>query len=229
MLSKKEAKAVRGLIQGETKQTANNLINSGDTITNLCAVRNDGTSDTGVGMLATTQDSCEIKHVELRGSFELAALARTAAQMSAVTAHRVRRLIVWWYKYPQSNLPPPPSAVGSLTVDKFLPDDTSNAGQWKVLQDKVFNIGTNVYAVDTGGFTSAIQQNGKIRVDFEEKIIVNKVQKYNDIPTEATLAGQYGTSTAGTVARGLLVMYHIYEGNGGTLTNSCYYRVTYVG
>jgi len=230
MLSKKEAKAVRGLIQGETKQTANNLITSGDTKTNVCAVRSDATSDTGVGMLATTQDSCEIKYVELRGSFELAPLVRTAAQMPAVTSHRVRRLLLWWY-HNIDNLPTVPAAIGALTVDGFLPDDTSNAGQWKVLHDKVFNIGTNVFCVDpaVGTTVNSIAQNGKVRIDFAEKVIVNKVQKYNDIPTPTSLAGQAGSSLPGSVSRGLLVMYHIYEGNGGTLTNVCRYRVTYVG
>ena len=194
--------------------------------TNLCA----SSLGAATGYLQSDADSCQIKFVELRGSYTLAPLARLSNQIAALTPVRVRRMVVWWYKYP-TNVFPTSSRVCPGTTEGLVIPDSENAGSFKVLSDKMFELGTNVYTVDPAATTNVttICQNGKVRVDFVEKVIVNKSQHYFEPPTSASKGGGWGTSGAGVVSRGLLVMYHIYEGDAGTLTSVCKSRVTYVG
>jgi len=238
MLSKKEAKAVRGLIQGDTKQS---IMSSHIAVANLTRDINMTVNDDAgislapstVGKIFTSSDSALIKFVEIRGKYFVSALATTSGGLPALINHSVRRLIVWFYKPID-----PATAGGSMplitevletnAITSQYVSSTANAGRFVVLSDKTYVLGTNVYIAAA----NTMKENGKIQVNFEEKVIVNKSQHYVEPPGSAVApggAGHYSTnSDEGQVSRGLLVMYHVVEGDAGTLGSDVCYRVTYV-
>jgi len=235
MLSKKEAKAVRGLIEGETKQVASAAFEDAlitypvECLT--CA--GGGLASEANGIIDSGQDSVHIKFVELKGYYNLAPLAVTAAGLPATIPVTIRRLVVWFYKpvaEPDAagTLPPITEVLVTNDVKSMVVDDSANAGRFKVLSDKTIVLGSNVYVAAT----STMKETKVGRLYFEEKIIVGKTQKY---VSEAAVAsnnrsGHYDSDVdAGRVSRGLLCMYHVYSGDAGTPTSSMQYRVTYVG
>lgn len=238
MLSKKEAKAVRGLIKGETKQTAIMPVENGDTRSSCMAVRTDGNTS-GAGLLVTDNDSARILHTELNFEYMLKPLGvTTGANLEAQQPVRIRRRVVWWYKYSMSgsDLPAIEDQDTGLTDDEMinLPlDDSANAGKFVVLSDRVFNLGVNQYSTGTGANTS--YQSGPNYIHSQEKVIVNKTTHFLGIPTSTDPGGESGVVGSGTVTRGLLVCYHTIPGSqasgttrGGVLTYQGSMRTTYV-
>jgi len=216
MLSKKEAKQVRGLIQGETKQyeSSENAGSSADPTanpTNLTAAQGaDGYQSATAtdGLIATSQDTALIKFVELRSNYQCTAGAST-----------IRRVLVWWYKKPPSGAadlnPTWLNLTGSsvnTTYNSMFSFDTENAGSYKILSDKTIVLGLN----------------GKQRYTAVEKVIVNKTMHFWEAPDVTTnmMAGRWSDSTApGCISRGVLVLYQYID--GGTASGNCIYRVTY--
>jgi len=242
MLSKKEAKVVRGLIKGDTKQTAI-VTSTGFSGSNSAAAfltSSDTTWQPGAGspVAASTQgliesnlDSVTIKHVEIKGFFDVAPLATTAAGLPATDAIVVRELVVWYYKPTRdaNNLGDGPVNTDVLvtgSVESMVVNDSANAGRFKVLSDKTFNLGSNVYIVAS----NTMKETSKQRVDFERKIVINKVQHYKVPPTDTNKGGHFDSDVdAGQITRGFPVLYYLVTGNAGTFTSSISFRTTYVG
>jgi len=240
MLSKKEAKAVRGLIQGETKQTA--IVTSTAIVgytTEYGAFLTSSYSSWGAapvaasteGLIATDQDSVLIKHIELKGFFDVAPLATTSAGLPTTDPYVVRELVVWYYKPKDvadtgGNGPAVTEVLEAATLHSMVVSDGANAGRFKVLSDKIVNLGSNVYIAAS----NTMKETGKQRVDFERKIIVNKVQRYKVPATQTNKGGHYDSDVdAGQITRGMPVLYYVLAGNAGTLTSSISFRLTYVG
>jgi len=220
MLSKKEAKQVRGLIQGETKETPFVTIVTSDTRSNPTALRVDGVSSS-TGLLQTSQDSVTIKWLELRGTYQTTAVAMSGT----VVPIAIRRIVVWWYKYAldTGNLPGSDKLMtvsGGNSIESMIKNPDENAGSFKILSDKTFDLGTN----------TTVAVNGKTRINVAEKVMVGKNMHFYENTTVATpLAGVAGSSGIGVVSHGLLCVYHIYEGDAGTLSVDMNARVVYVG
>jgi len=215
MLSKKEAKAVRNIISGETKQYESS-VNAGTSAsptanpTNLTAAQGAAGYQSATitdGLISTAQDTALIKFVELRSNYACTAAGAT-----------IRRVLVWWYKKPpsgSSDLNPTWLNLTGSTVDQTYNSmfqlDSENAGSYKVLSDKTIVLGVN----------------GKQRYTAEEKVIVNKTMHFWSEPDQTTngMAGRWSDAAAvGCISRGVLMMYQYID---GTATGNCIYRVTY--
>jgi len=240
MLSKKQAKVVRGMIEGETKQMTTQVINTfNGTATKSYALTCSAGATSGfaaksaVNGCQSSQDQVRIKHIELSGYYDLAPYSSAVANWPNLQPVKIRQIVVWYYK---PSLP----ADGSGTLpdlDEVLEDDTNiesliirdsaNAGRFRVLYDKIYDLGINVYDGATGCVTTPKNR----RYTFDQKVIVNKTQHYKS-PPGAYLGGHYDSSSdVGQVTRGLPVVYFLSTASGvsGTMSTDIRYRTTYVG
>jgi len=234
MLSKKEAKQVRSLIKGQTKQYRRSIGVSGTGVNIRCltSTGSGGFAGWSTGVLETSNDSCEIKHVVIRGYDEIAPLV-TGAPMASKLNYAVRRLVVWYYKPPEpadvgGTLPVITACLNSSGIYPLPIIDAENAGRFSILSDKTWHLGCNMY-----NGTDLIQ-NGKARNDFEYKVIVNKTCHFKNPPANIAgtdyYAGHYdSTQDAGQLTRGVLMLYTIVEGTAGTYTANTDSVLTYVG
>jgi len=241
MLSKKEAKAVRGLIQGDTKQSA--VLVCGPTVLgttrSYCVTSGAaaGSASQYSGLLATDGDSAVIKSLEISGYMDIAPLAKTAGStLESCVPVTVRELLVWFYKPMQvavaggGSLPPITEVLVEDNVGSMYVDDSANAGRFKVLSDKKYRLGSNVYVTDL-----SLKETTIGRIYCANKILIGKTQHFK----ENAVPGVYGTvhqgghydtnADAGQVTRGLCMLYYVSEGNAGTFTADMNMRLTYVG
>jgi len=240
MLSKKEAKVVRGLIEGETKQTLHvtrtGMSSAGEF---ACIVSSDDTSWSPVatstdGMIVTDSERARFKFLEIKGYFDVAPLATTSAAggLPLNDPYVVRELLVWYYKpkhQPDAGGNGPSTIASevliSSAVESMTVSDADNSGRFKVLSDRVMNLGSNVYIAAS----NTMKETSKQRFDFTRKIMIDKSQHYKAAPTDTNKGGHYDSDVdAGQVTRGLCVLYYIVTGNAGTLTSVVTTRLTYV-
>jgi len=243
MLSKKEAKAVRGLIEGETQEVGPVLsvaagagsVDWDETITvqsplSWGNVAGDKPFVDGFGItfvtasgLAMDVDRIQWKFITFRGHHLLEPVAPAAGQTPVV----VRTVVVWFYK-PRAVLSngslPPASEVfsipyygASIGVDSPYVDQSDNAGRFVVLSDKTWNLGMSTIDAVAGGC-----QSGKNRCDFEYKVMVNKLSHGGEQANGTYLYSPY------VVTRGFPMVYTFSAGDGGTLRSLTVCKATII-
>jgi len=240
MLSKKEAKAVRGLIQGDTKYGP--VFDVGPvtlgTTRSYCVTGGGapGTAARYSGEVSTSNDSAFIKSIEIDGYMEIAPLAKAAgSSLESSVPVTVRELLVWFYKpsLPASaagTLPPVTEVLLADTVASMYVDDNANAGRFKVLSDKRYKLGSNVYVTNL-----SLKETTISRIYCPHKIMIGKTQHYAApaVPGAAGVSldkgGHYDSDVdEGQVTRGLCVLYYVSEGDAGTFAASLKQRLCYV-
>lgn len=234
MLSKKEAKAVRGLLQGQYKcgpAVATGPVTLGTTRSYCVTI--DGVAGQAAynqSIVASSADCANIKSIEVDGYMDIAPLAKVAgSSLEACVPVTVRELLVWYYKpiqQPVNNgvtLPPVTEVLLTDTVGSMYVDPAANAGRFKVLSDKRFKLGSNVYVANL-----SLKETSIARVYVPHKIMIDKVQHYKAPPTDTEKGGHYSSNfDEGLVSRGLCVLYYVSEGNAGTFTASMTMRLQY--
>jgi len=214
------AQKVRALVEGKSK-SCTTTARSGFLTTdgsNMCCISSSSPFSTAASnsglVTAAGSDSSLINFIQLRGAHTLPAVLDLDPTGNKDTL--VRFILVWFYK-PEFNAP----SGGNLPLIADVLDGASSplmdfpiqgdlqAGRFKILSDRTWNLGTNTFQATTAVGHSRV--NGSNTIPFDYQIKVNKRQHYAAPITTANPGGHFdGSVEAGQVSRGLPVLYRLY-------------------
>lgn len=218
------AQKVKALVEGKSKN-ATTVLRSGYTTldgSNMCCLTSSNafaTAASGTGLIqAAGSDSALINFIRLKGIHTLPAVLDLDPSANKDTI--IRFILVWFYK-PEvnastgGNLPlitDVLEGVAAASYDFPISGDFQ-AGRFKILSDRSWNLGTNTFQATTAVGHARI--TGTNSIPFDYTIKVNKQQSYAATATTTYPGGHFdGSVDAGQVSRGLPVLYRVhYLGN----------------
>jgi len=231
-------KQVKGLLAAKTKDAQDVSRNSTNATTStvlscLYSTTQFNTSAAGTGILAADADEVLINSVRIRGLMENPATLLLNPNGAYPTI--VRKILVWYYK-PQTQ----PSAAGTLppvtevlvadSIQSMVDNNANNAGRFRVLSDRLWNLGMNFYQATTA--VGSTTSNGNHRQIYDYTIKIGKKCHFEYPSNSGTGAGGTYDSddSTGRVSKGLLVLYTLFVCAGASLVNDlCTTRVNYTG
>lgn len=145
----------------------------------------------------------------------------------------IRTLIVYFKKpllvaSAAGTLPPVTEVLVSDAVNSLIVPDTQNSGRFVIMYDQIDNMGQNTVAVAASGADARL--NGRTRCIRDFTVKIDKKCHFKSPGVSGTPSGHYDSDVSpGQVDAGLLVMYVLINGVGGTLTCSNITRLNYTG
>lgn len=183
------------------------------------------TAGDNTGLIHTDSDRVRIKHIHIRGSFEV-----ENAVYATPTGHimpKIRQLVVWFYKTKAGldsfgNLPELDEVLESIDIESFVKPKNEAEAQFTVLLDRTF----------LPGWWLGPDTFGPLTLQFDDIIPVNRSQYYKLAPRDVNLGGHFDSDVnQGQVTRGLPMLYTFLEGTTVGYTQpilmSCNSRVLY--
>lgn len=193
------------------------------------------TAASATGILDMVGDSAMINDVHIISNLTNTCLEDVTPVGLADIMYRL--IAVWFYKpllvgSAAGTIPPITEVLVTDSVFSDIVQDTANAGRFKILYDKTYNMGTNTVAVAATGAYPRI--NGTINRKLDITIPIKKQIHFATSvnPISGVNGGHYDSDvTAGRVDRGLLILYQIpyAAGTGGTLISNMTTRVNFTG
>lgn len=252
MLSSKDQRQLRGVVQSHTKDTADvqrssTSAGNGDVFPWLLSSSSVPSEEApfGSGLFEVNSDEVTVNSVEIMGRARLN--CQHVVDGSALPANFFRFLLVWFdqpTQLPDDNggiLPPISEVIPSFSVStciSALPlSSTAARGSFTVLLDKVLTLGLNASGVDLTTGASAPLTSGTSQV-FHWKIPINRVAHFaKPATTLEIILGDpaYGGHWAadrpeGLASRGLLMAYVITGGSSAyESTFQFWTRINYTG
>jgi len=222
------ATQVRRLIAGKKKDAADvaRLSTNITSTTAMCLTSStaSSTAASATGLIVCDVDKAHINSVLIRGNMQLYPIANTLAQYLATPkpSARARLMVVWFYKpaLPPSaagTLPPITEVLVSDSLDSMIVQDTANAGRFSILSDRMFDLGSNQYVVDTTATQSyAINRSSdRNQLSINYMVKVGKDCSFKAPAVSSNPGGHYDSDagqTNGLITKGLLVAYILTDG-----------------
>lgn len=191
-----------------------------------------GVAASGSGILDMDGDECLINKVRIKGEFTN--LATLDLDPSNNKDGLIRQMVVWFNKpllvaSAAGTLPPITEVLTDDLIDALPISDAVNGGRFKILSNKVWNMGTNTFQANTAVGHARCSGRTHQQVDYTVK--VGRVCKFAKPSRSGTLlAGHYDSDVSdGRIATGLLVMYTQSSPGGNTLVGNLFTRLNYTG
>jgi len=252
MLSSKDSKQLRGVIDAHTRDTkdvSRVMLSTGDgDATHWCLTsdsRSPEEAPFGSGLFEVNSDQVLVNTLRVRGFAQLE--AQHLISHSALPPNFFRLVIVWFNQATQlpgsggTDLPQIFEVIPTFTratAAAAIPmSDISARGAFSILMDKTVTLGVNACNIDTTtGDTAPISSNTYQIFDFT--LPINRVCHFLQPATtlevtvdEHAYGGHYdSTQAAGQVSRGLLMAYCIAAGSSAyDMRVDLHCRINYTG
>lgn len=252
MLSSKDQRQLRGVVQAHTKDTADvqrssTSAGNGDCLPWLLSSSSVPSEEApfGSGLFEVNSDEVTVNSVEIMGRARL--LCQHVVDGSALPPNFFRFLLVWFDQPTQladpngGVLPPITEVIPSFNVNNCISapplSSTASRGSFTVLSDKTLTLGLDASGVDLTTGATAPLTSGTSQL-FHWKIPVNRVAHFEKpastleiIPGDQANGGHWASNRPeGCCSRGLLMAYIITAGSSAyESTFQFWTRINYTG
>lgn len=181
------------------------------TVSCLTSTTDFATAVSGTGLIEADCDEAHLNHVRIKGQLINSALLDVDPSSGADSYIRV--MVVQFNKpllvaSAAGTLPPITEVLVTDALTSLPVTDAANGGRFKILSNKLFNMGTNTFAATTAVGSARVSGVNNRFIDYTVKI--NKQCKFKS-PTLSggtSAGGHYDSDVpAGQVDNGLIVMY----------------------